>query len=42
MRFPQYRPRRLRQTEIIRKMVRETHITPDDLIFPFLFVPEKE
>ncbi|HHN65305.1 MAG TPA: porphobilinogen synthase [Nitrospirae bacterium] len=35
--FPIHRPRRLRRTEAIRRMVRETVLTPDDLIYP-LFV----
>lgn len=34
-----YRPRRLRQNEIIRSLVRETKVTVDDLIYP-LFVVE--
>ena len=34
MAFPIHRPRRLRQHKIIRNMVRETHLTPDDLIYP--------
>jgi len=34
MSFPIHRPRRLRKTESIRKMVRETHLTPDDFIYP--------
>ncbi|GBD97195.1 MAG TPA: porphobilinogen synthase [Nitrospirae bacterium] len=34
MPFPIHRPRRLRQHKIIRDMVRETHLTPDDLIYP--------
>ncbi|HHO76132.1 MAG TPA: porphobilinogen synthase [Deltaproteobacteria bacterium] len=37
--FPEHRPRRLRSNDTIRKMVRETHIHPDQLIFP-LFVKE--
>ncbi|MDO8426168.1 MAG: porphobilinogen synthase [Deltaproteobacteria bacterium] len=37
MNFPFYRPRRLRKTETIRNMVRETTLTPNDLILP-LFV----
>ncbi|MEN6372570.1 MAG: porphobilinogen synthase [Armatimonadota bacterium] len=37
MSFPITRGRRLRRTESIRRMVRETKITPDDLIYP-LFV----
>jgi porphobilinogen synthase len=35
--FPRYRPRRLRKNEIIRKMVRETSLSVDNLILP-LFV----
>ncbi len=34
---PMYRPRRLRANENIRRMVRETKISPDDFIYP-LFV----
>jgi porphobilinogen synthase len=37
MNFPYYRPRRLRANETIRRMVRETSLAPDDLIYP-LFV----
>ncbi|OGP45804.1 MAG: delta-aminolevulinic acid dehydratase [Deltaproteobacteria bacterium GWF2_42_12] len=37
MPFPKHRPRRLRKNEIIRKMVRETTLSVDDLILP-LFV----
>src|SRR4030043_2114550 len=35
--FPIHRPRRLRKTETIRRMVRETSISSDDFIYP-LFV----
>ncbi|MEW6585229.1 MAG: porphobilinogen synthase [Nitrospirota bacterium] len=35
--FPIHRPRRLRKTETIRRMVRETSLSPDDFIYP-LFV----
>jgi porphobilinogen synthase len=41
MRFPQYRLRRLRQTETIRRMVRETRISPNDLIYPLFVRPGK-
>jgi porphobilinogen synthase len=34
MSFPIHRPRRLRATETIRRMVRETHLTPEDFIYP--------
>ncbi|MBI5887832.1 MAG: porphobilinogen synthase [Deltaproteobacteria bacterium] len=37
MDFPIYRPRRLRKSETLRKMVRETALAPDDFILP-LFV----
>jgi porphobilinogen synthase len=37
MNFPEYRPRRLRRTETLRRMVRETTLTTADLILP-LFV----
>ena len=37
MLFPDYRPRRLRQNEGLRKMIRETQLTVNDLILP-LFV----
>ncbi len=37
--FPINRPRRLRQNEVIRRMVRETILTPDDFIYP-VFVCE--
>lgn len=37
MSFPIHRPRRLRATAALRKMVRETTLSPDDLIYP-LFV----
>lgn len=35
--FPQYRPRRLRRSENLRRMVRETRLSPDMFIYP-LFV----
>src|SRR5665811_2029265 len=37
MYFPQYRPRRMRQTDSLRSMVRETRLHADMLIYP-LFV----
>jgi porphobilinogen synthase len=32
--FPEYRARRLRRTEVLRRMVRETVLRADDLIYP--------
>jgi porphobilinogen synthase len=37
--FPTHRPRRLRRTETLRSMVRETVVTPQDLIYPLFAVP---
>ncbi|MCX8034026.1 MAG: porphobilinogen synthase [Thermodesulfovibrio sp.] len=39
--FPIHRLRRLRKTEILRKMVRETILTPQDFIYPIFVVPGK-
>ena len=39
MYFPDYRPRRLRRSEIFRRMIRETHLRTDDLIYPLFVVP---
>ena len=35
MYYPVFRPRRLRETETLRRMVRETRLAVDDLIMPF-------
>src|SRR5574342_982762 len=42
MPFPQERPRRMRRTEALRRMVRETTLAPDDLIWPLFAVPGKK
>ncbi len=39
MRFPSYRPRRLRRTENLRRLVRETTLSVNDLIMPLFIVP---
>ena len=41
MEFPVTRMRRLRRTDAIRRMVRETHVRADDLIQPLFVVPGK-
>ena len=41
MSFPTHRPRRLRRNETMRRLVRETRLSPDDLIAP-LFVTQGE
>ena len=37
--FPEYRGRRLRRTNALRSLVRETSLTPGDLILPLFVVP---
>jgi len=39
MQFPDYRPRRLRQNENFRRMIRETKLSADNLIYPLFVVP---
>jgi porphobilinogen synthase len=39
MHFPIYRPRRLRRNENLRRLVRETKLSVDDLIMPLFIVP---
>jgi len=39
MSFPQSRMRRLRRTESLRALVRETSVTPGDLIYPLFICP---
>ncbi|MBI3304334.1 MAG: porphobilinogen synthase, partial [Deltaproteobacteria bacterium] len=39
MHFPSYRPRRLRRNENLRRLVRETHLSVDDLVMPLCIVP---
>jgi len=42
MPFPQERPRRLRRTEALRRLVRETKLSPDDFIWPLFVLPGKK
>jgi len=39
MRFPTYRPRRVREQENLRRMVRETRLSVDHFIYPLFVVP---
>ncbi len=41
MLFPDYRPRRMRQTEAFRRMIRETVLTVDDFILPLFAIDGK-
>lgn len=42
MNFPAYRPRRLRRTENLRRMVRETSLRVDQLVYPLFVVPGRD
>ncbi len=42
MQFPVYRPRRLRETETIRRMVRETRLSVDNLVMPYFVTHGRE
>lgn len=41
MQFPEYRARRLRRSESLRRLVRETRLTLDGLVYPLFVVPGK-
>jgi len=41
MLFPEYRPRRLRQNDGFRRMIRETRLSVDDLILPLFAIDGK-
>lgn len=40
--FPEYRPRRLRRNEALRTLIRETTISPGQLVYPLFIVPGKQ
>ncbi len=42
MLFPDYRPRRMRASEALRRMIRETELSPDDFIYPLFAVGGKK
>ncbi len=39
--FPEFRPRRMRQTETFRAMIRETRLSAEQLIYPLFVLPGK-
>ena len=41
MEYPVYRPRRMRKNPNFRRLIRETRLTVDDLIYPLFVVPGK-
>lgn len=40
--FPEYRPRRLRKNEAFRSLIRETHLSPAQLVYPLFVMPGKK
>ncbi|MCF8055716.1 MAG: porphobilinogen synthase [Desulfocapsa sp.] len=40
--FPEYRPRRLRKNETLRALIRETHLSPSQLIYPVFIAAGKK
>ena len=42
MHYPYYRPRRFRRTENLRRMIRETVLTVDQLIYPLFVLPGRD
>ncbi|MBI2179232.1 MAG: porphobilinogen synthase [Deltaproteobacteria bacterium] len=42
MDYPKYRPRRLRRNERIRELIRETSVSPKNLIYPLFVGPGKD
>jgi porphobilinogen synthase len=42
MSFPESRPRRLRRTAAVRRLVRETTLAPDNLVLPLFVCPGKD
>jgi porphobilinogen synthase len=41
MNYPRYRPRRLRQNDLFRRVIRETRLSPEDFILPLFVCPGK-
>jgi porphobilinogen synthase len=39
--FPEYRPRRMRQNETLRSLIRETRLVPEQMIYPLFVMPGK-
>ena len=39
--FPEFRPRRMRQSETFRSLIRETRLVPDQMIYPLFVLPGK-
>ncbi len=42
MQFPEYRGRRLRKNDTFRRLVRETHLSVDEMVYPLFAVPGRD
>ena len=42
MQFPEYRGRRLRKNDTFRRLVRETRLSVDELVYPLFAVPGRD
>jgi len=40
--YPMYRPRRMRANENLRRMIRETRLSVENLIYPMFVVPGRK
>ena len=39
MQFPEYRPRRMRRSDGLRRMIRESGLSVDNLVYPIFVCP---
>ncbi|HNF99281.1 MAG TPA: porphobilinogen synthase, partial [Pseudomonadota bacterium] len=42
MQFPEYRPRRMRRSDGLRRMIRETRLSVDNLVYPIFVCPGRD
>lgn len=42
MQFPEYRPRRMRRSEGLRKLIRETRLSVENLVYPMFICPGRD
>ena len=42
MQFPEYRPRRMRRNDGLRRMIRETRLSVDNFVYPMFVCPGRD
>jgi len=42
MEYPIYRPRRMRRNKLLRRLIKETYLTPYDFVYPTFVIPGKK